>query len=696
VSFSGVAKGAQIMAVQVFSRFDNAADCGGSAPCVMAWTSDIIAGLERVYALRGARNFAAANLSLGGGVFTASCDTEPEKGIIDNLRAAGIATVIAAGNNGSTTALSAPGCISSAISVGATTKTDVVASFSNVAPFLSLFAPGVSISSSFTGGGFGAASGTSMATPHVTGAWAVLKQAAPSASVGQILSALQTTGLLITDTRSGGTVIKPRIQVDQALSAFALTVSSVAPNQGAVGATVPVTINGSGFATGANVSAGAGITVSNVSVGSGAQLTATLAISSGAALGIRDVIVTNPGGGSGTLTGGFTVAGGGAKAVLQTPAPGSVLPAGPVTFTWSAGSGVSQYWLDIGTGSGGIDLYHRSRGTSLSGTVGELPTTGQTLYVRLSSLIGGVWQFNNYTYTAFGAPSCTPPTKADMQTPTSGSTVAGATVTFTWSTGCQVPEYWLSVGMTPGGSDLYHQSQGTSLSRAVGGLPTTGQTLYVRLWSRIGGVWQFNDYTYSAFGAATCTPTTKADMQTPAPGAALAGATVTFTWSTGCQVAEYWLSVGTTSGGSDPYHRSQGTSLSGTVGGLPTTGQTLYVRLWSRIAGVWQFNDYTYTAAAAVPQMTSLTTMSAAPATLLAVTGSGFDPATDTSVRSSNGQGFTVDVPAADSGVDRLPVLHAKFYAASGFPVGKLKGEHGHPGRVGPCKTPRCINTWWA
>ena len=303
--FSGVAKGAQIMAVQVFSEFTNASDCGGSAPCVLAWTSDIIAGLERVYSLRGARNFSSANLSLGGDAFTSPCDSDPTKPIIDNLRSVGIATVVAAGNNGYTNALSAPGCISSAISVGATTKGDVVASFSNTASFLSLFAPGVSIYSSMTGGGFAYASGTSMATPHVTGTWAVLKQAAPSASVAQILAALQTTGLPVTDSDSG--ITKPRIRIDQALSVLVPTVSSVSPNQGTSGATVPVTINGSGFVAGATLSFGAGITVSQLNVVSAAQLTATLTISSGAALGGRNVSVTIPGGGTGTLAGGFAV-----------------------------------------------------------------------------------------------------------------------------------------------------------------------------------------------------------------------------------------------------------------------------------------------------------------------------------------------------------------------------------------------------
>jgi subtilisin family serine protease len=107
----------------------------------------------------------------------------------------GIATTVAAGNNGATNALSSPACISSAVSVGATTKSDVVAAYSNAASFLSLFAPGDSITSSSVGGGYTVASGTSMAAPHVAATWAVLRQAAPTATVSQVLSTLQSTGL---------------------------------------------------------------------------------------------------------------------------------------------------------------------------------------------------------------------------------------------------------------------------------------------------------------------------------------------------------------------------------------------------------------------------------------------------------------------------------------------------------------------
>ncbi len=66
-SFSGVAKGADVMAVQVFSRFTGSTCGGGEDPCTLSHASDQIAGLERVYNLRSTRNFSSVNMSLGGG-----------------------------------------------------------------------------------------------------------------------------------------------------------------------------------------------------------------------------------------------------------------------------------------------------------------------------------------------------------------------------------------------------------------------------------------------------------------------------------------------------------------------------------------------------------------------------------------------------------------------------------------------------
>lgn len=232
-SFSGVARNAKIIAIQVFSRFNNQSDCGSTpAPCALTYFSDCIKGLERVLALNATTNIASANMSLGGGRYfdQASCDAENAafKAAIDNLRSVNVATVVSSMNNGYIDSMARPACISSAVSVGSTddgssgTTQDFVSDFSNSASFLNLLAPGRWINSSVAATGsnnsFQIYQGTSMASPHVAGAWAVLKQRSPTASVSTILTALTTTGLPVSDFRNG--IVKPRIRINNALQTF--------------------------------------------------------------------------------------------------------------------------------------------------------------------------------------------------------------------------------------------------------------------------------------------------------------------------------------------------------------------------------------------------------------------------------------------------------------------------------------------
>lgn len=196
-AIDGVAHKGKLMPIQVFTRINDVPGICGSLPsCIVTADSDWIKGLERVYALRNTFKFAAVNMSLGGRRFSSSCDSENTvaTSIINRLRSAGIATIIAAGNDGFGTALSYPACISSAISVGATTNSDEIVSFSNENAQLDLFAPGVDVISSNPGGGFISASGTSMAAPHVAGAFAVIKHAQPDLTVNQIESLLKRVG----------------------------------------------------------------------------------------------------------------------------------------------------------------------------------------------------------------------------------------------------------------------------------------------------------------------------------------------------------------------------------------------------------------------------------------------------------------------------------------------------------------------
>lgn len=207
---SGVAPAANIVAVQIFSRFESEDFCGvDEAPCVLSFTSAQLAAMEKVLTLRESGTpLVAANMSLGSGLFTAPCDSDPRKAAIDKLLAAGVATVVASGNRGYPDAVSAPACVSSAVAVGSTTKQDENSDFSNRGPLLDLLAPGSDIVSSIPGNQWGPMSGTSMAAPHVAGAFAVLRQKFPQAPIAELLGKLQDTGRPIEGT--------PRIQLDDA------------------------------------------------------------------------------------------------------------------------------------------------------------------------------------------------------------------------------------------------------------------------------------------------------------------------------------------------------------------------------------------------------------------------------------------------------------------------------------------------
>lgn len=266
---------------------------------------------------------------------------------------------------------------------------------------------------------------------------------------------------------------------------------------------------------------------------------------------------------------------------IQTPANGSTLDSTSVQFTWND-SGAEKYWLHIGTTTGGSDLHSKGYEGTTSASVNGLPDNGITLHARLWSRINGEWLYNSdFTYTAYNHVSV-----ADIQTPAPGSALASTSVQFTWNdSGAE--KYWLHIGTTAGGSELYDKDQGGNTSVTVNGLPDTGVTLHVRLWSRIDGEWLYNtDCEYTAFDSTASV----AVIQSPTPGTAFSSTTVTFTWNdTGAE--KYWLAIGTAAGGNDIHNKDKGTATSTVVAGLPDNGETLYVRLWSKVAGEWLYDD---------------------------------------------------------------------------------------------------------
>jgi subtilisin len=204
----GVAPGARLWSIKVLGN-------GG-----FGFRSWVICGIDFVTA--SADLFEVANMSLGGsGADDGNCgltNNDAEHLAICNSVAAGVPYAVAAGNSADDAANHVPAAYDEVITVSAladfdgkpgglgsptcrSDEDDTLANFSNFGADIDLIAPGVCILSTLpTAGqissrtGYGTISGTSMATPHVTGAAALYKSTHPAARPATVKAALQRAG----------------------------------------------------------------------------------------------------------------------------------------------------------------------------------------------------------------------------------------------------------------------------------------------------------------------------------------------------------------------------------------------------------------------------------------------------------------------------------------------------------------------
>ena len=164
----GVAKGVRLRAVRVL-------DCNGSGS-----TSGVIAGVNWV--ARNHANPSVANMSLGGGYSSAL------NSAVASMVNAGVFTAVAAGNSNANACNYSPASAAGTLTVAASSSTDTRASFSNYGNCVDVYAPGVSIKSTWLNGGTNTISGTSMASPHAAGVGALYKAAYGNVSSSTIVS----------------------------------------------------------------------------------------------------------------------------------------------------------------------------------------------------------------------------------------------------------------------------------------------------------------------------------------------------------------------------------------------------------------------------------------------------------------------------------------------------------------------------
>ncbi|MFY1688993.1 S8 family peptidase [Plantactinospora sp. WMMB782] len=287
----GVAKAARIHGVRVLN-------CAGEGT-----TAQVVAGMDWVTA--NAVRPAVANMSLGG-----SADSAIDTAVNNSINA-GITYVVAAGNGNALGVRQnacnySPARVSNAITVGATSSTDAAASFSNFGTCVDILAPGVSITSAWSTSNTATntISGTSMASPHVAGAAAMVLSANPTWSPQQVRDYLVTnsTPNAVSNVGTGTPNQLLYVVNDAPANDFSVSVSpgagSTTPG-GSVSATVStattagsaqsVTLSASGLPSGATA------TFSPATVTSGGSSTLTIATSGSTPPGTYPLTITGTG-----------------------------------------------------------------------------------------------------------------------------------------------------------------------------------------------------------------------------------------------------------------------------------------------------------------------------------------------------------------------------------------------------------------
>ncbi|MGH1543634.1 MAG: C25 family cysteine peptidase [Arenicella sp.] len=203
--------------------------------------------------------------------------------------------------------------------------------------------------------------------------------------------------------------------------------------------------------------------------------------------------------------------------------------------------------------------------------------------------------------------------KATLVSPVPGTTLSSDNVEFEWTSVTDAQYYAIWVGTDGVGSFNVVQDNlidAATTRKTLQGLPNDGSNVYVRLWTRKGGQWRYNDYQYTAY-TGSVTSVVKASLTSPANNSVLTGLSTVFSWNSVPEAQAYLLYFGTRKGSRNLGSRfSIGNDThSMTVANLPNDGSKVHVRLFTRKDNIWRTNDFEFTAYSGVDNRPDVATL---------------------------------------------------------------------------------------
>jgi hypothetical protein len=265
-----------------------------------------------------------------------------------------------------------------------------------------------------------------------------------------------------------------------------------------------------------------------------------------------------------------------ARAELLTPSAEYAAIPSALTFTWSATAGATAYYLYVGSSPGTRDVGNSGEMTATSFRVTNMPLD-KTVHVRLWTKLSGTWRFRDYQFLVLGnATALTRPVGDDKTDPATE---------FGWHRLYGVTCYYLYVGTAPGKKDIINS--GETLRTSWANTPLAGgTTYYVRIHTKMSGVWYSRSYTINTDDLSLLTnPRDNQGSTDPATG---------FTWMPVAGAEKYYLYVGSTPGARDVVNGGETTQLKLGSRALPG-GVPLYARMWVKKNGAWRYRDSAFT-----------------------------------------------------------------------------------------------------